>query len=128
MNDNPTTAGRRGRPIREWPWQLREMVRDRVRRFRAQERAAAAPPPPAPETSEPVHALVLEVLLISTAISGAVFLLLAAIGGAVLALLGVPWEPVGLLAAAALAFALAYAAARWLRWLVRRVEEARHAR
>lgn len=128
MNDNPTTTGRRGRPIREWPWQLREMVRDRVRRFRARERAAAAPPPPAPEASEPVHALVLEVLLISTAISGAVFLLLAALGGAVLALLGVPWEPVGLLAAAALAFALAYAAARWLRWLVRRVEEARHAR
>ena len=126
MNQTPT-AGRRGRPIEEWPWQLRQMVRDRVRRFRDREQAAAAPPPPAPEASEPVHSLVLEVMLIATAISSAVFLLLGALAAAVLALLGIPWEPVGLLAAAAFAFALAYAAARWLRWLVRRVEEARHA-
>lgn len=125
MNQTPT-AGRRGRPIEEWPWQLRQMVRDRVRRFRAREQAAAAPPP-APEASEPVHSLVLEVMLIATAISGAVFLLLGVLGGAVLALLGVPWEPVGLLAVSAFALALAYAAVRWLRWLVRRVEEARHA-
>lgn len=119
-------ASRRKRPLDEWPGRLRQLVRARLRRLRARERAAAVPPPP-PAAPEPVHSLVLEVMLIATAISGAVFLLLGALGGALLALLGVPGEPVGLFAAAAFALALAYAAARWLRWLVRRVEEARHA-
>lgn len=118
--NQPPTAGRRGRPVYRWPGQLRQVVRSRIRRFEAREAAAR-------ETAEPVHSLVLEVMLIATAISGAVFLLLGALGGAVLALLGVPWEPVGFLVAAAFALALAYAAARWLRWLVRRVEEARRA-
>lgn len=122
MTETTTAAGRRGRPIYQWPGQLRQVVRARIRRLEAGERAAAAPP-----AAEPVHSLVLEVILIATAIAGALVVLLGALAGAVLALLGVPWEPVGLLAAAAFACALAYAAVRWLRWLVRRVEEASHA-
>ena len=123
------TAGRRGRPLDDFGGRLRYVVRAALRR-RAREQAAAraaaetptavvaAPPHPA------VRSLVLEVVMLATAVAGAVLLLLLTLVALALDFLGVVRDPVGLAAVAAVALALGLAAGCWLRWLARRVEEA----
>lgn len=127
------TAGRRGRPLDDFGGRLRYVVRAALRR-RAREQAAAraaaetptavvaAPPHPA------VRSLVLEVVMLATAVAGAVLLLLLTLVALALDFLGVVRDPVGLAAVAAVALALGLAAGCWLRWLARRVEEASGAR
>ena len=141
MNGNliPTTAGRRGRPLDDWPGRLRHLVRARIRRHareQAAARAAAEAPPAvetsagagAPEPSPAVRSLMLEVLVLSTAIAGTVVLLL--LTGVALALdfLGVTRDPLGLAAMAAAAVGLGFLVGAWYRRLARRVEEASGAR
>ena len=135
MNTTTTldTAGRRGRPLDDFGGRLRHVVRAALRRHAREQAAArtaaetpaavaAAPPHPA------VRSLVLEVVMLATAIAGAVLLLLLTLVALALDFLGVIRDPVGLAAVAAFALALGLAAGYWLRWLARRVEEASGAR
>ena len=142
MNTTTTlnTAGRRGRPLDDFGGRLRYVVRAALRRHAreqaaaraAAEAAAAAETPAAAIEAPPPHpavrSLVLEVVMLATAIAGAVLLLLLTLVALALDFLGVIRDPVGLAAVAAVALALGLAAGCWLRWLARRVEEASGAR
>ena len=129
-----TTAGRRGRPLDDFGGRLRYVVRAALRRHareQAAARAAAVETPAAAAAAPPhpaVRSLVLEVVMLATAIAGAVLLLLLTLVALALDFLGVIRDPVGLAAVAAVALALGLAAGCWLRWLARRVEEASGAR
>lgn len=144
MNGNliPTTAGRRGRPLDDWPGRLRHLVRARLRRHAREQAAARAaaetpavevpatetPAVEAPGRSPAVRSLMLEVLALSTAIAGTVVLLL--LTGVALALdfLGLTGDPLGLAAMAGAAVGLGFLVGAWYRRLARRVEEASGAR
>lgn len=147
MNDNviPAAAGRRGRPLDDWPGRLRHLVRARLRRHAREQAAARAraaagtpavavpatgapaaveapPPPPA------VRSLMPEVLALSIAIAGAAVLLL--LTGVALALdfPGLTGDPLGLAAMAGAAVGLGFLVAAWYRRLARRLEEVSGAR
>ena len=131
-------AGRRGRPLDDWPGRLRHLVRARIRRHareQAAARAAAAAPAveapavvEAPRPSPVVRSLMREVLLLAAAIAGTVVLLLFTGVALALDFFGVIGDPRWLAAPAALAVALGFLVGAWFRWLARRVEEAVRAR